>query len=92
MQNKNQAQLQEFFNNLQLIQTTTPEKVQEVLNDIRNYYQKINDPTVIGFAFLRFSDIILRLKKVNQSVRWLIDQSICDIITKSAQSQFKIGS
>lgn len=38
MQNKNQAQLQEFFNNLQLIQTTTPEKVQEVLNDIRNYY------------------------------------------------------
>jgi len=86
MQNQNQAQLQEFFNNIQQIQSTPPERVQEVLNEINNFYEQVNDPAVFGFAFLRFMDVVLRFKQVSYSVRWLVDQSICDIITKSAQS------
>ena len=38
MQNQTQIQLQEFFNNVQHIQTTPPERVQEVLANIRNFY------------------------------------------------------
>lgn len=86
MQNQNQAQLQEFFNNVQQIQTTPPERVEELLSEIRNFYEQVNDPAVLGFAFLRFMDLVLRFKQVSDSARWLVDQSICDIITKSAQS------
>ncbi len=39
MQNQNQAQLQEFFNSVQQIQSTPPERVEEVLSEIRNFYE-----------------------------------------------------
>jgi hypothetical protein len=86
MQNQAQAQLQEFLNNVSHIHTTPPERAQEVLNNIRSYYDQNNDPYSLGLAFFKLVDHILRLKQVNEQIRWLLEQCIYDIITKSVQS------
>ena len=86
MQNQVQAQLQEFLNNIPHIHTTPPERAQEVLNNIRNFYDQNNDVNSLSFAFFKLVDHILRLKQVNEQIRWLLDQCILDIITKSTQS------
>lgn len=86
MQNQTQIQLQEFFNTVQHIQTTPPERLQEVLANIRNFYEQCADPQMLGFAFVKFMDMVLRFKQVSEHIRCLLDQSIMDIITKSVQT------
>lgn len=62
---QNQTQIQEFLNNIGHIQNTPSDKANEVLTNIRNFYEQTTDAQTLGFVLYKVADHILRLKAVN---------------------------
>lgn len=60
-----QALVQEFTNNLNL-ENTPPDKTQDVLQYIRNFYDQVSsDQQAISFSMFKVADYIMRLKAVS---------------------------
>jgi hypothetical protein len=77
-----QAQMQEFLNNFN-IENTPPDKAQETLHYIRNFYQQLPDEKALDFVIYKVTEYIMRLKAVNEDIRGLVEQCIFDVIDKS---------
>ena len=55
-------QVQLFVNNLSL-EATPPDKVHEVVQSVRNFYEQIaTDQQALGFCMFRVAEYIMRLK------------------------------
>ena len=87
-----QALVQQFTNSLNL-ENTPPDKTQDVLQYIRNFYDQVSsDQPALSFSMYKVADYIMRLKAVNQDIRALVEQCIFDIINKSLSQEFRVGS
>ena len=58
-----QTQVRDFIYNFN-IENTPPDKAQEVLSQIRNFYEQLKDPQAISFSLFKVSEYIMRLKAV----------------------------
>jgi hypothetical protein len=81
-----QALLQEFLNCIGNLQGIPVEFTHSSLENIRKLYLEMTDPQMLGFAFYKMAEQIMKYKAIPENTLWFIDQCVYDIIEKSIQS------
>jgi hypothetical protein len=81
-----QALLQEFINFIGNLHGIPVELTHSSLENIRKFYLEMTDPQMLGFAFYKMAEQVMKSKVIPENMLWFIDQCIYDIIEKSIQS------
>jgi hypothetical protein len=81
-----QAVMQEFLNYIGNLSNVPAEATAVVLETIRKYYQELTEPQMLGFAFFKITELIVRSKPVPEHTQQLYEQCAFDLIDRSIDS------